>query len=165
MYSNYNYYRYTMLNNEDNNKLFNSEENITLNQSIELIKQSISDEKEDELFYDSLIAQAKTEKEKYIIRSIRDDERVHNYILRDLYYEFTGQKLPQFEPAKKIDNTLSYKNSLEKALFGEISAVKKYRKIMGTMPSGKSYNLLMSIMTDELTHADKFNYLLLISNN
>ncbi len=36
--------------------------------------------------------------------------------------------------------------------------LKKYRKIIGTMPSGKSYTLLMSIMTDEIRHANKYNF-------
>ena len=45
---------------------------------------------EDKMFYDTLINQAPTEKEKEIIRSIRNDERKHNQILRRLYYEFTG---------------------------------------------------------------------------
>ena len=71
-----------------------SGEIITLYQAIGLIKQSVGDEKEDEMFYDTLIKQAPTEKEKDIIRSIRDDERKHNQILRRLYYEFTGQMLP-----------------------------------------------------------------------
>ena len=30
---------------------------------------------------------------------------------------------------------------------------------LGTMPSGNSYTLLMSIMTDELRHASKYNFL------
>ena len=55
---------------------------------------------------------------------------------------------------------LSYKENLEKALFGELDAVVKYRKILGTMPSGNSYTLLMSIMTDELRHASKYNFLI-----
>ena len=71
-----------------------SGEIITLNQAINLIRESVGDEKEDEIFYDTLIQQAPTEKEKKIIRSIRDDERKHNQILRRLYYEFTGQMLP-----------------------------------------------------------------------
>ena len=54
---------------------------------------------------------------------------------------------------------MDYKANLEKALFGELDAVSKYRKIMGTMPSGNSYTLLMSIMTDELRHANKYNFL------
>lgn len=40
------------------------------------------------------------------------------------------------------------------------SKVDKYKKILGTMPSGENYTLLMSIMTDELIHANKYNYLI-----
>lgn len=62
-----------------------------------------------------------------------------------------------------IENKLNYKEQLEKALFGELNAVVRYRRIMGTMPSGNSYTLLMSIMTDELRHASKYNFLILNS--
>lgn len=137
-----------------------SGEIITLNQAIALIKQSVGDEKEDEMFYDTLINQAPTEKEKDIIKSIRDDERKHNQILRKLYYEFTGQILPQDTLLDNSKNNIDYKSNLEKALFGELDAVAKYRKILGTMPSGNSYTLLMSIMTDELRHASKYNFLI-----
>lgn len=137
-----------------------NDEIITLNQAIELIRKSVGDEREDELFYENLIKQAPTEKEKEIIRSIRDDERKHNQILRKLYYDFTGQVIPVDTSVVNIDNKLSYKEQLEKALFGELDAVAKYRKIMGTMPSGNSYTLLMSIMTDELRHANKYNFLI-----
>ena len=138
----------------------NSGEIITLNQAITLIRQSVGDEKEDEMFYDTLIEQAPTEKEKEIIRSIRDDERRHNQILRRLYYEFTGQILPTDTLSNEQKNNMDYKSNLEKALFGELDAVAKYRKILGTMPSGNSYTLLMSIMTDELRHASKYNFLI-----
>lgn len=137
-----------------------SGEIITLNQAIELIRQSVENEKEDELFYDNLIEQAPTEKDKEIIRSIRNDERKHNQILRKLYYNFTGQIIPQDISVPSINTKLSYKENLEKALFSELNAVTKYRKIMGTMPSGESYILLMSIMTDELRHASKYNFLI-----
>ena len=139
---------------------FNSGEIITLNQAITLIRQSVGDEKEDEMFYDTLIEQAPTQKEKDIIRSIRDDERKHNKILRELYYEFTGQILPQDTLSDNSKNNMDYKSNLEKALFGELDAVSKYKKILGTMPSGSSYTLLMSIMTDELRHASKYNFLI-----
>lgn len=137
-----------------------SGEIITLNQAIALIKKSVGDEKEDEMFYNILIEQAPTEKEKDIIKSIRDDERKHNQILRKLYYEFTGQILPQDTLSSNSKDNRDYKSNLEKALFGELDAVAKYRKIMGTMPSGNSYTLLMSIMTDELRHASKYNFLI-----
>ena len=137
-----------------------SGEIITLNQAIDLIRKSVDDEKEDEMFYGILIEQAPTDKEKDIIRSIRNDERKHNQILRELYYEFTGQILPQDTLSNNEKNNIDYKSNLEKALFGELDAVAKYRKILGTMPSGNSYTLLMSIMTDELRHASKYNFLI-----
>jgi rubrerythrin len=136
------------------------DEIITLNQAIELIRQSVKDEREDELFYNNLLEQAQTQKEKDIITSIREDERKHNKILRDLYYNFTGQIIQQDISNVSINMEMTYKENLEKALMGELNAVVKYRKIMGTMPSGNSYTLLMSIMTDEIRHACKYNFLI-----
>lgn len=164
MYSDYynmynQYYGFGETNYRNNEIQSNDEEIITLNQAIGLIRQSVVNEKEDENFYNTLINQAPTEKEKNIIKSIRDDERKHNSILRKLYYEFTGQILP-VDTLTEENNNMDYKANLEKALFGELDAVVKYRKIMGTMPSGKSYTLLMSIMTDELRHANKYNFLI-----
>ena len=156
-----NYYAVNELNYRNSEtQLMNSGEIITLNQAIGLIRQSVGDEKEDEMFYDNLIKQAPTEKEKEIIRNIRDDERKHNQILRELYYEFTGQMLPADTLNIESNSNIEYKANLEKALFGELDAVKKYRKIMAQMPSGNSYTLLMSIMTDELRHASKYNFLI-----
>lgn len=165
MYSDYynmynQYYGFGETNYRNNEIQSNDEEIITLNQAIGLIRQSVVNEKEDEIFYNTLINQAPTEKEKNIIKSIRDDERKHNSILRKLYYEFTGQILPVDTLTEENNNNMDYKANLEKALFGELDAVAKYRKIMGTMPSGKSYTLLMSIMTDELRHANKYNFLI-----
>ena len=138
MYPNYNmynqYYGFREYNYRNSEMKEQSGEIITLNQAIDLIRKSVDDEKEDEMFYGILIEQAPTDKEKDIIRSIRNDERKHNQ--------------------------MSYKENLEKALFGELDAIKKYRKIMGTMPSGKSYTLLMSIMTDEIRHSNKYNFLI-----
>ena len=165
MYPNYNMYNpyfgfndYNYRSSEPVN-MYN-DEIITLNQAIELIRKSVGNEKEDELFYDELIKQAPTEREKEIIRSIRNDERKHNQILRELYFNFTGQIIPADTSIENVNNKLGYKEQLENALFGELDAVVKYRRILGTMPSGKSYTLIMSIMTDELRHANKYNFLI-----
>lgn len=50
--------------------------------------------------------------------------------------------------------------NLEKALFGKLDTVVKYRKIVGTMIRGNSYILVMFIMTDELRYASKYNFLI-----
>lgn len=164
MYQDYNgynsYYGFNSYRDVDLNNMMYNEEIITLNQAIDLIRQSIGDEREDELFYDNLISQAPTEKEKEIIRSIRDDEVKHNKILRNLYYNFTGQMIQKNVSMPSIDTSLTYKENLEKALFGELNAVVRYRRILGTMPSGNSYTLVMSIMTDEIRHSSKYNFLI-----
>lgn len=166
MYSDYNmynsYYGYDDRRVNQDNNVYN-DEIITLNEATELIRQSIQDEREDELFYDHLIEQAPTEMEKGIIKNIRDEEKKHNQILRDLYYSFTAQTILPNLSVSNIDTQLTYRENLEKALFGELNAVVRYRRIMGTMPSGNSYTLLMSIMTDELRHANEYNFLILNS--
>ena len=157
-----NYYKVNSLSNNVNRQS-NSEELITFTQAINLIKSSVNDEYEDEMFYNTIINQAPSEKEKNIIRGIRDDERRHNQILRNLYYEFTNKYLPVNNQIGNINTNMNYKDNLKKALFGELSAVTKYRKIMGAMPTKDSYTLLMSIMTDEIRHANEYNYLITIS--
>lgn len=150
--------------NEDNfndrDSTAGNDEIITLNQAIELIKKSVENEKEDEIFYNILLQQASSLEAKEIIKSIRDDEKKHNQILRKLYYEFTGQVLPIDTFLNENINRNSFNKNLKKAMFGELNAVKKYRKILGTMPSGNSYTLLMAIMLDELRHANLYNFLI-----
>lgn len=139
------------------------EEIITLSEAIELIRKSISDEKNDEIFYNALIEKAPDDNAKQIITDIRDDEKNHNEILRFIYSNITGEVFNEANNTN-VDNTMSqettYVQDLEKALFGELDAVKKYRKIMGAMPSSKMQTLIMSILTDELRHANKYNYLI-----
>ena len=92
MYSDYNNY-YCIFRGNRQDMINFEEELITPYQAIELIRKSIGDERNDELFYDRLIEQAPTEKEKSIIQDIRDNEKKHNMILREVYYDFTGQVL------------------------------------------------------------------------
>lgn len=155
-------------NQEVNNMFRNKQmaEVITSNQALQLIEQSIGDEKEDELFYEILRKQAKTAKEKEIIEKIRDDEKKHNKILREIYTSFTGKQYPENNQIKNemiLDE--SYYEKLERALLGELEAIEKYRKIMGMMPAGPDYVLLMSIMTDEIRHSSLYNYLIQLQNN
>ena len=155
MYPYYNMYR-----NEPVQNVAMDEELITFEHALELIRKSIANEREDEMFYEGIIAIAPTMKEKDIIASIRDDERKHHQILVDLYQKFTGNMPMQDLSAMLEAPVTDYKAELEKALFGELEAVKKYRKIMGAMPDAESHTLLMSIMTDEIRHANKYNFLI-----
>lgn len=137
------------------------EEIISLSEALELIRKSIADEKQDKIFYSALIEKAPDDNAKKIITDIRDDEKNHNEILRFIYSNITGEVFNDINNNEnKTSEETTYAQDLENALFGELDAVKKYRKIMGAMPSNKMQTLVMSILTDELRHANKYNYLI-----
>ena len=60
--------------------------------ALQLTKEAVQGEREDELFYQFLISIAPTQ-EKEIIASIRDDEKKHNFMFRKIYRDFTGTEV------------------------------------------------------------------------
>lgn len=134
----------------------------TLQEALTLAKQAVQGEREDELFYDYLISIAPTKEEKDIIASIRDDERKHNKMFREIYYTFTGREIP---PARNEEFTkpASYIEGIKKALFGELAAMERYRIIRAGLPNKYYRDMVFEILTDELKHADKYNYILNIN--
>ena len=133
-----------------------------LKEALSLIKSSVSGEKEDEMFYDYLISVAPTDKQKDIIIAIRDDERKHNKMFRNIYKDITGKDVV-IENEEKFVEPKSYIAGVEKALFGELSAVEKYRKIMADLPYTMYRDMLFEIITDEIKHAVKYNYILYLN--
>src|SRR5690242_6457687 len=103
--------------------------------ALEMIRQSVQGERNDELFYDELIKLAPTKEAGEIIGSIRDDERGHNRMFRGIYKALTGQDISGIsnEQYKKVN---SYDEGLQQALLGELSAVEKYRSIWFGLPVG-----------------------------
>lgn len=131
----------------------------TLQEALVLIKQSVRNEKEDELFYDYLISVAPSEEDKVIIQSIRDDERKHNRMFRSIYQAFTGQTIAG-QPDIQFEKPKSYIDGIRKALFGELAAMERYRDIRAGLPDRYYRDMVFEILTDEMKHADKYNYIL-----
>ncbi|KZL92665.1 ferritin-like domain-containing protein [Clostridium magnum] len=132
--------------------------NNALQNSLNLVKEAVSGEREDELFYDYLISVAPSKEEKDIIASIRDDERKHNVMFRRIYKAFTGMDIPS-GGEETFQKPSSYLDGIKRALFGELKAVEKYREIRKGLPMGPYRDVLFEIITDELKHASKYNYL------
>ena len=130
-----------------------------LNNSITMIKNSVLDETEDAAMYETLINIAPNNEAKEIIQSIREDEKLHNKLLRQIFAELTGVVLP---PNSETTNypKLTYLDGIKKAFMGELKAVEKYREILAYMPTKELYNKILYIMTDEMKHAIKYNYLI-----
>lgn len=126
-------------------------------EALRLIAESAGAEREDELFYDYLLSVAPPG-QRDIIASIRDDERKHNLLFKQLYWELTGLDIPVI-PEEPFTPPNNYCDGLTRALFGELGAVEKYRKILFGMEFLPYRNIITEIYTDELKHASKWNYL------
>lgn len=128
-------------------------------EALELVKQSVQGEKNDELFYDYLINVAPTEEEKEIIATIRDDEIKHNKMFRQIYKDFTGETIsPKGE--EDFEKPESYLDGIRRALFGELAAMERYRLIRAGLPGRYYRDMVFEILTDELKHGHKYNYIL-----
>ena len=130
-----------------------------LNQALEIIKNSVLGEINDENLYSLMINQAIQDEDKEIISSIANDERKHNNMLRQIYFSLTGVNLPNSKEAM-VPQENTYINNLKNSLFGELEAAKRYRGLLANMVDKENYNKIMEIMIDELTHANKYNYLI-----
>ena len=132
--------------------------NPALQNALALIKEAIKDEKHDELFYDYLLKNAPSKDQRDIITSIRNDERKHFAMFKMIYKFFTGEDITvsngeDFKPPK------SYIDGIVEALFGELKAVEKYREIYKGLPTRYFRDMLFEIITDEIKHSAKWNYL------
>ena len=135
---------------------------VSLPQALDLIKEAVQGERNDELFYDELIRLAPNAEQAEIITSIRNDERGHNYMFRGMFKEITGQDITGIS-SEQYQRINSYDEGLQKALQGELAAVEKYRKIWFGLPVGIYRDTVYGITLDELKHASKYNYLLTLN--
>ncbi|MDS0524633.1 ferritin-like domain-containing protein [Clostridium sp. SHJSY1] len=129
---------------------------------IESIKQATKKEEEYEYFYNYLITAAPTNEEAEIIRTIRDETRMHYKIFKQMYKDLTGLNIPS-----KLGSSISpesYLDSIKKAILLEIKAVDNYKVIRNAFPPMSSYNeILLNIIIDETNHTNKFNYIFSIN--
>ena len=68
-------------------------------------------------------------------------------------------------PAQEVpfERPQNYCAGITKALFGELGAVEKYRKILFGLEFLPYRNIITEIYTDELKHATKWNYLFTVN--
>lgn len=136
--------------------------NPDLDTTLELIRRAVSGEQNDRRFYEYLISVAPNQKEKSIISDIRDDELGHFDLFRGIYKDITG-KYPVPLGEEEFEEPESYLEGIEQALFGELRAVELYRQIYYGLRTREHRDILFEIITDELKHADKWNYLYTIN--
>lgn len=131
--------------------------------SLNLIKEAVEDEKSDQMFYDYLMSKAPTKEEKEIIKSIKKDEKKHAKWFKEIYKCYTGIQLKENEDSGDYEKPKSYIDGIKKAIFGELKAMEKYRVIRQGIPSRCYRDMVLTILTDEMKHAIKYNYILNIN--
>ena len=75
-----------------------------------------------------------------------------------IYYELTGQTIPPIQDTE-FERPKSYCAGIQKALFGELGAVERYRRILFALQDRRHINMLTEIITDEIKHSSKYNFL------
>lgn len=130
--------------------------------SYKTLEEAIENEREDELFYDYLLSLAPTKEEKDIITSIRNEERKHFKYFKEIYSYYTRKSVPSPNNVT-FEKPQSYIAGVRKAKFCELGAVERYRNIRAGLPDIYYRDMLFEIITDELKHAHKYDYILYLS--
>ena len=79
-------------------------------------------------------------------------------MFRQIYKSITGLDLPPGDDEEFV-KPASYLDGIKTALFGELAAVEKYREIRRGLPCTMYRDILFNIITDEIKHSAKYNYL------
>jgi rubrerythrin len=131
---------------------------MNLEAALILMKQAADGEADVRAFYEYLMDAAPPGEDREIITGIRRDDIKHYSLLRQIYYDITGEKIT---PAQTAQMTLpaNYAGGLRVALMGEQQAAVTYRKVLFAMRSHRHINMMTEIITDELRHLGLYNYL------
>lgn len=84
-------------------------------------------------------------------------------MFRDIYRPLNGQEITGVSIEEFI-KPASYLDGIQKALFGELSAVEKYRENWKGLTVGLYRDALFEIILDELKHSSKYNYLFTLNS-
>ncbi len=129
-----------------------------LERSLCLILEALGDETSDRMFYNCLLEIAPDCEQRDIIKSIRDDEIKHFKMFRMIYREITCEP-PVAKQKQDFEMPDNYCAAIQQAIFGELGAVETYRKIMFGLCSQRHRDMLFEIISDELKHSVKWNFL------
>lgn len=124
-----------------------------------LIREAVKDERADEQFYDYLAKNAPSQTDASMIEAIRNDERKHRSMFQQIYAGLTGQILTVPADAEPFQEPASYADGLTRAIMGESGSLELYRRIYFAVPGEMYKNMLFEIMTDEIKHGIRYNYL------
>jgi len=137
--------------------LYNARTN--LESALMIMKQAMEGEENVRNFYEYMLDAVPSEDDREIIAGIQHDDLRHFSLLRQAYYDISGEKPAPAQPARAV-LPVTYTDGLIAALMGEQQAAVTYRKVLFAMRNRRHINMLTEIITDELRHLGLYNYLL-----
>ena len=144
-----------------------NDEIISFSQGVYLLKNMLNEAERKTFKLNHLLSLTNSESEKVLINQILDNHRVHDRILKDVYYRISGQMINgNFGNSNIVDDKVAgdkkYDELLKEILYDKFDCIVKLRRILSVMPGGDLYTLIMSVLTDEVINTDK---ILLILNS
>ncbi|HZK34862.1 MAG TPA: hypothetical protein VFD33_06105 [Bacillota bacterium] len=126
--------------------------------ALESIAMIVAGECHDEFFLNAMIKMAPTKYDKDAIAGMLSDMEKHMGLLRHIYCQLAGERLPKCKDGK-YEKPKTYCDGIEKAFMKEIAKVEKYRKILFAMSDKRHMNMMTELVTDALIHVDKWDHL------
>ncbi|WDL97599.1 ferritin-like domain-containing protein [Alicyclobacillus sp. ALC3] len=112
-------------------------------------------------FYEALEGMAPSKYRDFVSHA-KNDEMLHVRLLSKLYRKLTGHR-PNVQAGKT--QFASYKDGIETAFRGELEAAELYRDMYLSTRIPEVRDVLFRTMTDEMEHAQRFNFLYTLANN
>ncbi|TCT16286.1 rubrerythrin [Natranaerovirga pectinivora] len=134
----------------------------TLDEALDLMREAILLERDKELLYNFLLRESPDEAQRDLILDIRNDEIKHIEMFKSIYSEFTGETIEVPEVLDFVE-PLTFLEGIQIALLDELESLEQYRDIRAGLDDRYHRDILFEIITDELEHADKLNYLIILN--
>lgn len=148
-------------NNHDHNNSNNSckpNQPVANRYILEMIKSALADEATDANYYDRLAKMITCPEDSKLVHKIHHDENKHYNILKNIYYELTGEKIGDVEFEEKELSPELWQN-FANSIITELEGAEFYRKLLFSFLNVELRDWMTEMMTDEQAHAQIMNYL------
>lgn len=130
-----------------------------LENALELIRLAVQEEDRDSLYNNFLIDNAVSSVSREILEEIRDDEIRHYQLLKQIYFDLTGEEVPEPELIAEYEQPSCFCEGLKTAILGDSKNIELYRQILYAMESRVHINMVTDMLTDEIKHVGLYNYI------
>jgi len=124
---------------------------------LDLLKEAMTDEASDMLYYENLAWLTTDVCDREIIRHVEADEKKHLKMLTSIYQQLTGEVPDVTAKEQEVGHDLHAE--YEKRVLEELEGMEFYRKLYTAHKSTEYRDMFFEMLTDEMAHAIKMLYL------